>query len=62
MIKWLGENGEELVRTKSIFVCKKEDLYVQIRFLCRVHATGTCSRMLCNLKSLVRVSRSLLIC
>jgi hypothetical protein len=30
MIKWLGENGGEL---KSIFVCNKEDLCVQIRFL-----------------------------
>jgi hypothetical protein len=30
MIKWLGENGGELVGTKK-------DLCVQIRFLCRLH-------------------------
>jgi hypothetical protein len=42
MIKWLGENGGELVGTKkylykqkSISVSKKEVLCVQIRFLCR---------------------------
>jgi hypothetical protein len=38
MIKWLGENGGELVGTKKISLCAKEkDLSVQIRFLCRLH-------------------------
>jgi hypothetical protein len=38
MIKWLGENGGELVGTyKDLCVQKKEDLRVQIRFLCRLH-------------------------
>jgi hypothetical protein len=47
MIKWLGENGGEL---KSIFVCNKEDLCVQIRFLCRLHRGWTvpCLRILCS--------------
>jgi hypothetical protein len=48
MIKWLGEWGRtcrnkkiSLCAKKSIFVCKKEDLCVQIRFLCRLHRRWT---------------------
>jgi hypothetical protein len=29
--------GENLLELKSIFVCKREDLCVQIRFLYRLH-------------------------
>jgi hypothetical protein len=37
MIKWLGENGGELVGTNKYLCVQKKDLCVQIRFLCRLH-------------------------
>jgi hypothetical protein len=49
MIKWLGENGGELVGTNKYLVCKKLDLCVEIRFFCRLHrgCSSRGSRMLC---------------
>jgi hypothetical protein len=49
MIKWLGENGGELVGTNKYLCVQKKDLCVQIRFLCRLHkgCSGRGSRMLC---------------
>jgi hypothetical protein len=37
MIKWLGENGGELVGTNKILCMQKIYLCIQIRFLCRLH-------------------------
>jgi hypothetical protein len=37
MIKWLGENGGELVGTNKYLCVQKKDLCVQIRFICRLH-------------------------
>jgi hypothetical protein len=37
MIKWLGENGGELVGTNKYLCVQKKDLCVQIRLLCRLH-------------------------
>jgi predicted metal-binding protein len=49
MIKWLGENGGELEGTKKYLCVQKKDLFVQIRFFCRLHrgCLGRGSRMLC---------------
>jgi hypothetical protein len=51
MIKWLGDNGGELVGTKKyLYVQKKRIFLVQIRFFCRFHrgCSGRGSRMLWN--------------
>jgi hypothetical protein len=52
MIKWLGENGGELVGINkeqiSIFVCKTKNLCIQVRFLWGCSGRG--SRMLCSLE------------
>ena len=48
MIEWLEENGGELVGTNKYFCTQKKELYVQIRFICRLHrgCSGRGSRML----------------
>jgi hypothetical protein len=49
MIKWLGENGGELVGTNKYLCVQKKDLCVQIRFFYRLHrgCSSRGSRMLC---------------
>jgi hypothetical protein len=48
MIKWLGENGGELVGTNKYLCVQKTNLCVQIRFHCRLHrgCSGRGLRML----------------